>query len=607
MVFRLATAGLVAAASLVGLPTASAAEDATLTIGTTVPIENPNIWALNSSTEFSAATLQYDMMLKFGDDDLSAAPSLATGCEPSEEFTRWTCTIRDDVTWSDGTPLTSRDIAFTYRFVLDQGFPYFTSYFTKGTTFETPDDQTLVWVSPKPTRGPEVPAWVYIVPEHVWSPYVGKSNREIKQAPSLPTVASGPYVMTEATPGQSWTFERNPNFWGEAPSYAKIVFRLYTNQEAMVQALKNGEIQIADGVDSALLPAVESIPNVAVQRITSDWWVNLAFNFGGQDPASAPLPALQDLRVRKAIAMAIDKQAIVDKAYQGAAAPGETIVRPLSVYWHLDIPDDQVIPFDPAAANALLDEAGYAMGPDGLRVDPATGEPLVIRLPTSNDTQGSEAAGKLIASFLAQIGIEVKVQPVSAGKMYDIQQSGDFDAYIWYWSGDPDPNYQLSVFTSAACGDLADGCWRDPVYDALFEEQAATLDQQQRQAIVHEAQRYVYEQIPVIPLAYPNAFTAYRTDSVTNLTPVPAGEGYLTPSYSYTGMAGARPVEANEPSSDTSTAPSPGAETATPSTPQSGSSGIPLWVWLVGVVVLIGVLAVVVLRRRSASEQPDTN
>ncbi|MEK9809669.1 MAG: ABC transporter substrate-binding protein, partial [Candidatus Nanopelagicales bacterium] len=126
---------------------------------------------------------------------------------------------------------------------------------------------------------------------------------------------------------------------------------------------------IAETLDSSLLPALESIPNVAVQRVTADTWINLAFNFGGQGPDSNPLPALQDLQVRKAIAMAIDKQAIVDKVYLGAGAPGETIVRPLSVYWHLDIPDDQVIPYDPAAANAMLDEAGYTMGPDGIRLD----------------------------------------------------------------------------------------------------------------------------------------------------------------------------------------------------------------------------------------------
>ena len=606
----LAAIGL-AVALVPAMPVAADEVSDTLVIGMTVGIDNPNIWAVNSTSEWSAVTLQYDMMLKFSDDDLSAAPSLATGCEPSDGNRTWTCQIRDDVLWSDGTPLTARDIAFSYRFVIDQGFPYFTSYFSPQATFEAPDDYTLVWKSPEPILGPDVPPWVYIVPEHIWSKYEGMSNKEIKQASTLPTVSSGPYIMTEAVPGQNWTFTRNPNFWGNPPTYEKIVFQLFSNQEGMIQALKSGDIQIADGFESTLLPAVEAIPDVAVQRVVADSWINLAFNFGGQDPSATPLPALQDVRVRQAIAMAIDKQAIVNKVYLGAATMGETIVRPLSVFWHLDIPDDEVIAYDPEAANALLDEAGYARGEDGVRVDPSTQQPLVIRMPTSNDTPGSEPAGQLIASFLNQVGIEVKAQPVSAGKVYDMQQSGDFDAYIWYWTGDPDPNYQLSVFTSDACGDLSDGCWQDPTYDALVAQQATTLDQTERQASVHAAQRYVYEQVPAIALAYPNALVAYRTDLVSNLTPVPANSGYLTPSYSYTSMVTATPVDTN-PAGDAAEEPSESSggsnDSATSEASSASSSGLPVWIWIALAAVIAAMIFGVVIRRRtSAAERPDSH
>ena len=233
-------------------------------------------------------------------------------------------------------------------------------------------------------------------------------------------------------------------------------------------------------------------------------------------------------------------------------------------------------------------------------------------MPTSNDTPGSDIAGQLIASYLSQIGIEVKAQPVSAGKMYDLQQSGDFDAYIWYWTGDPDPNYQLSVFTSEQCGDLSDGCWRDPTYDDLVARQASTLDRDERLTLVREAQQYVYDQVPSIVLAYPNSLTAYRTDIVADLTPVPAGDGYLTPSYSYTGMVSARPAQSADPAASASGQPASGesgsdsADTAG-ETSSASPSGPPVWLWGIAALIVLGVVAVLVMRRRGTEDQPDTH
>ena len=146
----------------------------------------------------------------------------------------------------------------------------------------------------------------------------------------------------------------------------------------MAQALKKGEIDVATYFDSSLLPSLESDENITVQKNVSDWWLNFAFNFGGQGPDADPLPALQDKNVRLAIAMAIDKEGIVDKAFDGAAVPGTSLIRQVPEQWHYDVPEEEVIPFDPEAANQLLDESGYAEGSDGVRVDPNTGDRLEL-------------------------------------------------------------------------------------------------------------------------------------------------------------------------------------------------------------------------------------
>ena len=524
--------------------TPSADDELVLRVGLVSDLITDNPFAISAGSDYTVATTQYDMLLEFDNADLSPAPGLATGCDPNADSTEWTCTLREGLTWSDGSPLTSRDVAFTYRFIVDNNIPQYESYFPYDPTFETPDDRTLIWNSEKPTFAPDMPPWVYIVPEKVWAPYDGKPLREIRAVKNTPSIGSGPFTLTDWNPGQGFTMERNEHFWGPEPEIDRIEFRLYSNQEAMIQALRNGEVDVVDGLKPQLVSSIEGIDDVTVQRVVSDWWLNLAFNFGGQGPEADPLPALHDLTVRQAITMSIDKDAIAEKVYQGTATPGDTIIRPASAYWHLDIPADEELAFDPAAANAMLDDAGYADSDgDGVREDPDTGEPLELLIPASQDTTGAVETGELLVGFLGAIGIDVELRPVSDAKMNDYWGAGTFDAYIWYWSGDPDPNYQLFVFTSDQCGAWSDGCWNDPVFDSLYERQGEVYDREARREIVYEAQRRVYEQAPGVVLAYPGWLQAYRSDRFTGWVPSPGPNGYLIPGYTYDSFVQLRPVD----------------------------------------------------------------
>ena len=574
------------APSLAIAQTPAPADDLVLRVGVVSDLITDNPWAVSAGSDWSVVTVQYDMMLKFAPEDLSPAPSLATGCEPNDDSTEWTCTLREGLRWSDGSALTSRDIAFTYRFVIDNKIPQYKSYFPFDPTFETPDDRTLIWKAEEPTFAPDMPPWVYIVPQAVWAPYDGEGLRAIRAVENTPSIGSGPFTLTEWSPGQGWTMERNPYYWGEEPEVDRIEYRLYSNQEAMIQALRNGEIDFADGLRPSLIASVEGIENVTVQRVVSDWWLNLAFNFGGQGPDADPLPALRDITVREAVAMAIDKQAIADKVYQGTATPGDTIIRPASAFWHLDIPAEEEFAYDPEAANAMLDQAGYAdTDGDGVREDPETGDPLELLIPASQDTTGAVESGELIVGYLDQIGIAVELRPVSDAKMNDYWGAGNFDAYIWYWSGDPDPNYQLFVFTSEQCGAWSDGCWQDPEFDALYEEQRSVFDRDARQEVVFEAQRRAYEQIPSVVLAYPGWLQAYRSDRFTGWVPAPGAGGYLLPGYNYDSLVELQPVSESVASSS------------------GGSSGIPGWLWLAAAVGIVALI--VVLSRRGRRRELD--
>jgi len=550
-----------------------------LRVGTTVDLDTDNPFKVSAGNDWTVATTEYDMLLKFASEDVGAAPSLGTGCEPNANHMVWTCTLRDGLKWSDGEPLTSEDVAFSYRFVIDNKIPQYKSYFPSDPVFTTPNPTTLVWTSTEPTFAPSTPPWAYIVPEHIWSQYDGKDIKEIRAVRQTPAVASGPFILTSWTPGQGWVMERNENYWGTAPTLDRIEYHVYTNQEAMVTALKNGEIDVADGLEPALINSLGGDANITLQKVVSDWWLNLAFNFGGQPGSDyEPMPALHDLDVRTAIQMAIDKSAIVNKVYQGAATTGDTMIRPASAFWHLDIPAEQEFPYDPDAAIALLDEGGYTdTDGDGIREDPTTGQPLTMTMPASSDTTGAVQSGELIVGFLKKIGIEVDLKPATDAKMNDYWYSGNFDAYIWYWSGDPDPNYQLFVFTSEQCGSWSDGCWQDKHFDELYEQQRTMMDQTARQAVVLEAQQYQYEQVPGVVLAYPNWLEAYRNDRFTGWIGAPGENGYLLPTYNYDSLISLKPIT--------------GATTGS-------STGLPGWVWLVGAAAVAGVAVVVVSRGR---------
>lgn len=581
--------------------TAPVAAAETLEIGTTTDLDTANPFGLSGDSGWEVTVLGYDMLLKFGSADLGPEASLATGCDHSEDYRTWTCHLRPGLRWSDGTPLTSEDVAFSYRFVIKHKISLYTSYFPSDPVFETPDPQTLVWKAKEPTFAPDMPPWVYIVPKHIWEKHDGKQLEEISNIENVPSVVSGPYAITDWQRGQGWTLSRNPNFWGEPPTYDEIHFRLYTNQDALALALKNGEVDIADGLDSSTYDALSATENVKVQTIVPDRWINFAFNFGGQAKTANPHPALKDIVVRRAILQAIDRQAIVDKVYRGLAEPGTTMIRPLSARWHLDLPAEEQLPYDPQAANAALDAAGYRdTDGDGVREDPRSKKPLALRMPADQPTPGAVDSGRLIVGFLKAIGIKATLIPVSDAKMNDFWGAGNWDAYIWYWSGDPDPMYQLSVFLSSECGGRSDGCWNDPTYDDLYRQQATMMDQDKRLEIVHEMQRRVYDQVPSIVLAYPRSLQAWRTDRVDGIAPVPGPDGYLIGSYNYDSALSLKP-KADEPP-PASGAQAVSAEPTAAAT--TSSSGVPGWVFGgIAVVGLGAIVALVASRRRNRDDE----
>jgi peptide/nickel transport system substrate-binding protein len=590
-VAAMATAlALLAAVSLMGAalaqqsPASQSDGKLTFTVGTTADIVSPNPFKACCGAEYEMMFLNYDMLYNFGKEDLSPAPALATSSTHSDDYRTWTFDIRDDAAWSDGKPLTAADIAFTYQFIVDNDIGTFNDYLPYDPTFTAPDDTTLVWKAKEPTFAPTTPPWIPILPEHVWSKFDG-DPKAAKEYENVPAVGSGPFHLVEWKEGQFWRMEANKDYWMGSPTIDEVVFRVFDNQEAMVQALKAGEIDIADALIPTLFNSLKGAPNIATHVAPPAYFDNLAFNFGGQGPQATNHPALKDLDVRRAIAHAIDPQAIVDRVMLGQGTPGTTITMPHSP-WHWEPPPDQRYDFDIAEANRILDEAGYDdTDGDGVREMPDGTNPLVLEVLTIHQVTYSNDEGKLIQGWLDQIGIQVDLVPVSESKAYALWADGDFDAYIWGWGADPDPDFILSIFTTDQCLSWSDGCYSNPQYDRWYEQQKTIADPAERGALVDRMQQFIYEQVPEIVLAYENDLQAYRTDTFTGYVPVPQPDGFLVfgwGPYSYLNL---RPVSGG----------------ATPSADSGISTGA--WIGIAAAVVVVVVAMSLIRRRRPDEEQ----
>jgi peptide/nickel transport system substrate-binding protein len=574
-------------------------EKITLHVGTTSDMVSANPFKACCTSEYEMLLLNYNMLYGFSAEDLSPVPELTPGCEPDTDYMTWTCPIRDDVSWHDGEPLTAEDIAFTYRFTLDNGLSTFADYLPFNPTFETPDPYTLVWHSEEPTLAPTVPPYIPILPEHVWGPLDGRPAKEIRAFEEIPAIGSGPFQLTEWETGQFWRMEAvEGHFFGD-PTIDEVVYHIYGNDEAMVQALKSKEIDYAYDIPPTLANSLRGEEGIAINEENADYHTNLAFNFGGQAEAHPKVygtppatqetnhPALHDHAVRLAIAHAIDKQALVDTVFQGAAKPADTFIAPDKAFWHLDIPADDEYDFNIEEANQILDDAGYTQRTDdGVRIDPVSGEPLVLDILTVNNSRGSNKSGELMAGWMEQIGIRFDLRPVSETKAYEEWENGTFDAYIWSWGGDPDPDFNMSIYTTEQCLGWSDGCYSNPTLDDLYAEQRQTFDRDARQELVYEFQRIHYEEIPEIALVYPELLHAYRTDTFTGYVPTPTDGGSLLFGWRVDSYMNLKPVTAT-------------AEDA-------NAGGVSAGAWLIGIAVAgvaLAAGAVIINRRRSEEDE----
>jgi peptide/nickel transport system substrate-binding protein len=591
-------AALAASSSPTPAPKASAS---TLTVGIAQDVDslNPFVGILASSYEIFQ--LSYDTLTDYSPNNFSPVPGLASSWKTSPDGLTWTFTIRSGVKWSDGVPLTAHDVAYTFNRVMHGSYEQtnYGNYVANLKSVTAPNNTTVVMVTKHPDPSMLALA-VYILPEHIWK---NVSEKQVGTFTNAQMVGSGPFIMEQRQTGQFIRMKANPNYWAGAPHISNLVFRVFNNNDAMVQALRKGEIDFADSLQSSLYKSLQNAPDIKQVPAVYSGFDEIGMNTGAATATGQPIgngnPALKDVRVRQAINYAINRPLLVSRVLDGYGQPGSSIIPPIYAAQHYT-PTTDAMNYNPAKANQILDAAGYKKDSHGIRVNPKTHQEVSLRLYARSDSQSSQQSVQFVQNFLQAIGLKITVKVLSEDNLDEIIGNGEYDLFEFGWVVEPDPDYQLSTMTCAQrstksknsyTAGLSDSFYCNPAYDALYNQQKTQIDPAKRFATVKAAEKMAYDAAGYAVTYYYDDLEAYRTDRFTGWVHQPAGNGALLFQYGTWSYRNIRPVTS--------------ASGASGSASSSGSSSTTVIVLVVIVVVALAGGGFVAVRRRSSADERE--
>ncbi|MET8758389.1 ABC transporter substrate-binding protein [Lentzea sp. NPDC004782] len=511
---------------MLATPPATAAGPVILKVAIVQQIDslNPFLAVFQSSTEIGR--LMYDSLTAYAADDQRVTEGIANRWEPSADKLTWTFTVPDGKKWSDGQPITAQDVAFTYNLMLTNEVARTANggFVANFSSVTAPDDRTVVIR----TKAPQVTMLaldIPVVPKHVWEKVTDLKNYANDQ---MPVVGSGPFVLTEHVPGQFIKLKANKNYWRGAPKYDELHFVYFQNSDAAVQALAKGEVDLVNRMAPAQFDSLAGKDGVTRNKAQGRRFTELLINPGAQTRTGEPIgngnPALKDVRVRRAIAQAVDLDALVQRVSLGYAEKGSGLVPPVFGKWHWEPDAQQLHRFDPAAANAALDAAGYPRK-DGTR--------FTLRLIGRAGRAYDEQASEYLKRSMSDVGIVLDVQLVSDNQLNEMTTVATYDLAFSGWATNVDPDFILGLHTCAqrpgpdGKGGTTDAYFCDETYDQLYARQLSEFDEAKRVEIVKQMQARFYDQVPAVVLAYENALEGYRSDHFAHFTTQPAQGGVI--------------------------------------------------------------------------------
>jgi peptide/nickel transport system substrate-binding protein len=416
--------------------------------------------------------------------------------------------LRDDVRFSDGTPLTAADVVFTWQQVMNprNNVPFHFPY-DEAASVTAKDARTVV-VKLRAPSAPFVSNFFRcgvqgaILPRHLLD---GKPD--LNHDPyNLKPVGSGPYMIERYDVNSAIEMVPNPHWFGGKPGLRRVTYRIIPSENTLLVSLRTHEIDFYFAAPEQQYRELRALPGVAVNAAPSSQFEMVAFN-GGRAPLSDP-------NVRRAAAMGIDWKALARTIYLDVDLPDWGDVFPRS--WAYTAQPDPT-PFDQAKARALLDRAGWRPGPDGVRVK--DGKRLELEIATVAGAITRQNAEVVIQQQLRAVGIDVQVHNAPANMLFaplgagGLLASGKFDLGIYAWTKNPDPDDSQTAGPEylpphgANYSRIADRALGD-----LQRRAKATYDRAQRKRLYAQVERRLGEVLPYHTMVWRANVNAWNDD-----------------------------------------------------------------------------------------------
>ncbi|MCQ4726041.1 ABC transporter substrate-binding protein [Anaerotignum faecicola] len=461
----------------------------TLTVGISGEPYNIATWLSNDMNSHLLMNLVLPSMMVVNEKG-EKEPYIIESYEASEDLKTYTIKLHDGLTWHDGEPLTAEDLAFTADYCVKHSLSFGADMFKSVESSEVVDDTTVIFHLSIPSVSfvSQMGYWVDIMPKHIYENVDDPMNFEFNG------VGYGPYKLTDYAKGEYYTLERVEN-WplandGQGAYLDKIIFRVYADPNALVLAMKNGEVDVS-GTElpvSAQNQLADSDGQFTIESVESLGYGYLAFNCSNE--------FLSDKTVRQALAMTIDRDGIVTAALQGGARKMETPVSP--VYTDLVQSNITYPAFDIEGANKLLDDAGYTdTDNDGVRE--MNGKPMEFEVVYKNSSNNIDAVANIFKSNAEQAGFKINIKSLDiAAFTSNVVQGHDYDINIQEWGviDDVDSKGLSNIYLSDCSMNFME--YYNENVDSILAQLETEPDKAKRLELLDEFQKIYVDELPVV-------------------------------------------------------------------------------------------------------------